>query len=47
MNVARDLKAERAQGSPEISRMVKELSRLKYGKDMAEVEEEMERRAKL
>lgn len=47
MNVARDLKAEKAQGSPEISRMVKELSRLKYGRDEAEVEEEIEKRSKL
>ncbi len=47
MNVARDLKAEKAQGSPEISRMVKELSRLKFGRDVAEVAEEIERRAKL
>ncbi|HEX9008577.1 MAG TPA: type IV secretion system DNA-binding domain-containing protein [Patescibacteria group bacterium] len=47
MNVARDLKAERAQGSPEVSRMIKELSRLKYGRDVNEVDEEIEIRAKL
>jgi hypothetical protein len=47
MNVARDLKAERAQGSPEVSRMIKELSRLKYGRDEAEVEEEIEKRSNL
>lgn len=47
MNVGRDLKAERASGSPEVSRMVKELSRLKYGRDVDEVEEEIERRSKL
>jgi len=47
MNVGRDLKAEVAQGSPEIARMVKELSRLKYGRDILEVEEELEKRAKL
>ena len=47
MNVARDLKLERAQGSPEVSRMVKELSRLKYGRDVEEVEREIEVRAKL
>ena len=47
MNVGRDLKAEKAQGSPEISRMVKELSRLKFGRDVVEVSEEIERRAKL
>lgn len=47
MNVARDLAAERSQGSPEVARMVKELSRLKYGRDVNEVEEEIEKRAKL
>ena len=47
MNVARDLKAERGQGSPEVSRMIKELSRLKYGIDVEEVEAEIEKRAKL
>jgi hypothetical protein len=47
MNVERDLKAEKAQGSPEVSRMIKELSRLKYGRDVAEVDEEIEKRSKL
>lgn len=47
MNVARDLKAEKAMGSPEVARMVKELSRLKYGRDAEEVTEEIERRSKL
>ena len=47
MNVGRDLKAEAAQGSKEVSRMVKELSRLKYGRDVAEVEEEIEKRSNL
>ncbi len=47
MNVARDLKAEKAQGSPEVARMIKELSRLQYGRDVNEVEEEIEIRAKL
>jgi hypothetical protein len=47
MNVERDIKAEKAQGSPEISRMIKELSRLKYGKDEAEVEEEIQKRSNL
>jgi hypothetical protein len=47
MNVWKDLKAERAQGSPEVARMIKELSRLKYGRDVEEVEMEIERRAKL
>ena len=47
MNVARDLKAEKASGSQEVARMVRELSRLKYGRDADEVEEEIERRSKL
>jgi len=47
MNVGRDLKTEKAQGSQEISRMVKELSRLKYGRDVAEVTEEIEKRSNL
>lgn len=47
MNVSRDLKAERAQGSPEVSRMIKELSRLKFGRDVAEVEDEIEKRSNL
>jgi hypothetical protein len=47
MNVWRDLKQERASGSSEVAKMVKELSRLKYGRDADEVSEEIERRAKL
>ena len=47
MDVSRDLKAERAQGSPEVSRMIKELSRLKFGRDVGEVEEEIEKRSNL
>lgn len=47
MNVARDLKAEKASGSPEVARMVRELSRLRYGRDADEVEEEIEKRSKL
>ena len=40
-------KAEEAQGSKKVAEMVRELSRLKYGRDMEEVEVEIERRAKL
>lgn len=47
MNVARDLTAEKASGSAEVARMVRELSRLKYGRDADEVEEEIEKRSKL
>ena len=47
MNVYKDIKAERAQGSKKVAEMIKELSRLKYGRDREEVEAEIERRAKL
>lgn len=47
MNVYKDLHKERAMGSPEVSRMIKELSRLRFGRDVAEVEEEIEVRARL
>lgn len=47
MNVARDIKAERASGSKEVARMVRELSRLQYGRDALEVEKEIEIRSKL
>ncbi|MBI3954788.1 type IV secretion system DNA-binding domain-containing protein [Candidatus Collierbacteria bacterium] len=47
MNVWRDIKAEKTSGSKEVARMVKELSRLKYGRDNEEVEAEIEKRAKL
>ena len=44
MNVERDLKLERSQGSKEVSNLVRELSRLKYGADASEVEKDIERR---
>ncbi|HLE49633.1 MAG TPA: type IV secretion system DNA-binding domain-containing protein [Patescibacteria group bacterium] len=47
MNVYKDIKAERAQGSKKVAEMIRELSRLKYGRDREEVEAEIERRAKL
>ena len=47
MNVGRNLKAEKASGSVEVASMVRELSRLKFGRDADEVEEEIERRSKL
>ncbi len=47
MNVLKDKKAEEAQGSKKVAEMVRELSRLKYGRDMEEVEMEIEKRAKL
>lgn len=47
MNVWKDIKAEKAMGNKKVAEMVRELSRLKYGRDKAEVEQEIERRAKL
>jgi len=47
MNVWQDLDKVKAQGSAEVARMVKELSRLKYGKDKEEVEKEIEKRSDL
>ena len=47
MNVWQDLEKVKAQGSAEVSRMIKELSRLKYGKDKEEVEMEIEKRSHL
>ncbi len=47
MNVAKDMKAQKTMGSRKVAEMVKELSRLKYGRDREEVEAEIERRAKL
>lgn len=47
MSVWRDLKAEKESGSKELAAMIKELSRLKYGRDREVVEEEIERRGQL
>jgi hypothetical protein len=47
MNVWKDIKAEKAMGSKKVAEMVRELSRLKYGRDRADVEHEIETRAKL
>lgn len=47
MNVWRDLKAEKEQGSKKVAEMVKELSRLKYGKDREIVERSIERRGQM
>lgn len=47
MNVWQDLDKIKAQGSAEVARMVKELSRLKYGRDREEVEMEVEKRSHL
>jgi hypothetical protein len=47
MNVWRDLEAEKRMGDRRVAEMIKELSRLKYGKDREEVENEIERRGQL
>lgn len=47
MSVLKDIKAEKAQGSKKVAEMIRELSRLKYGRDREEVEAEVERRARL
>lgn len=47
MNVWRDLKKEKENGSPELAATIKELSRLKFGKDRDEVETEIERRSQV
>lgn len=47
MNVWQDLDKIKAQGSAEVARMIKELSRLKYGRDKEEMEMEIEKRSNL
>lgn len=47
MNVWKDIKKIKSEGSAEVARMIKELSRLKYGKDKEEVEAEIEKRSNL
>ncbi len=47
MSTWRDLKKENASGSDEVRRMIKELSRLKYGRDREEVEAEIEARGEM
>jgi len=47
MDTTKDLEAMKRQADPRVGKMIKELSRLTYGRDMAVVEEEISRRAKL
>jgi hypothetical protein len=47
MSVLKDIKAEKASGSKKVAEMIRELSRLKYGRDREEVEMEVEKRARL
>jgi hypothetical protein len=44
MSVWKDIKKERESGDPRVAAMIKELSALKYGKDRAIVEEDIDRR---
>jgi len=47
MDVTKDLKAEQALYNPKLAEAIKQLSRLKYGKDVRLVEAEINERAKL
>ena len=41
MDVTKDIKAERAMANPKLAEAIKQLSRLKYGKDVRLVEAEI------
>ena len=47
MDLTRDMSKEKALKNPRVSELIKELSRLKYGKDMVAVEAEISQRARL
>jgi len=47
MSLLKDMDAVKARMNPKMAEMIKELSRLKYGKDREEVEAEMKTRAQL
>lgn len=47
MDLTRDLNREKALANPRVAELVRELSRLKYGKDAAAVEAEIAKRARL
>ena len=47
MDLTRDMSAEKKLANPRVSELIRELSRLKYGRDMAVVEAEVVKRAKL
>ena len=47
MSLEKDMKEVEARMSPELAKALKELSRLKYGKEKAEVEAEISTRANL
>jgi hypothetical protein len=47
MNLTRDLNKIKAMENPRVAEIIKEMSRLKYGRDLKLVEAEIARRAKL
>ncbi|HQM15935.1 MAG TPA: type IV secretory system conjugative DNA transfer family protein, partial [Candidatus Woesebacteria bacterium] len=47
VSLEKDMEKIKAQMNPKLAEMIKQLSRLKYGKDRAVIEEEMKIRAKL
>ena len=47
MDLTRDMNKEKALKNPRVSELIRELSRLKYGKDMVAVEAEIAQRARL
>lgn len=47
MDLTRDLSAEKKLSNPRVAELVRELSRLKFGRDMAVIEAEISKRAKL
>jgi hypothetical protein len=47
MSLIKDMEAVKKQMNPKLAAMIKQLSRLKYGRDRAEIEEEMKVRARL
>jgi hypothetical protein len=47
VDVSKDIAAMKRQANPKVGEMIKQLSRLRYGRDMAIVEAEISRRARL
>ena len=47
MDLTRDMSREKALANPRVAELIKELSRLKYGRDVLQIEEEIGERARL
>jgi hypothetical protein len=47
MDLTKDVTSEAAKGNPRVAEIIKEMSRLKFGRDGRLVEAEIVRRAKL